>query len=58
MMWFVNLAIYVVLIAATIIVGAVAAIVAGISWLYNWVRTRDDRLHAPPESPARYSDRR
>jgi hypothetical protein len=52
-MWLVNLAIYVVLIAFTLIVGAVAGIIAGISWLVNWFKTRDK-----PVPQAHYSDRR
>lgn len=58
-MWFVELAIRLVLWAAVLIVGTVAAIIAGISWVMNWVRTRDDRARSTTTEPqAKYSDRR
>lgn len=58
-MWLVELAIRLVLWAAVLIVGTVAAIIAGISWVMNWVRTRDDRARSTTTEPqAKYSDRR
>ena len=54
-MWLVNLAIYVVLLSFTLIVGAIAGIIAGISWVWNWFKTRDK---PQPEPQAHYSDRR
>jgi len=52
-MWLVNAAFFVVLVGLTLIVGALASVVAGISWVVNWIRTREQ-----PLPQAHYSDRR
>ena len=53
MAWVIQVAVFLLVAAFALIIGAAAAIIAGISWVVNWYKTRDK-----PVSQAHYSDRR